>query len=90
MFEKLEDDEDDEDDEEDLEELTDEVKARLKKEKEIFDMKKGKADKRMKKRILNIKALEFDWIFNNKEGKNFLHMMSKTKDIELFSNELIK
>ena len=59
------------------------LKAREKKiEKErIINIEKNK--KGMKR--YEIKAIEFDWLFNENEGKDFLKALIKTENIEIFS-----
>ena len=53
-------------------------------------MREKKVKSRMGKRILEIRGIEFDWIFNNKEGKDFLKNLGKTDNLDLFENSLIK
>jgi len=40
-------------------------------------------------RVLNIYGIEFDWIFNDKEGSQFIKNLSQTENIEIFSVKLI-
>ena len=40
--------------------------------------------------MLDIRAIEFDWIFNKTEGVQFLKTLASTDNIELFSLDLIK
>ena len=39
--------------------------------------------------VLNIKAIEFDWIFG-KEGANFIKTLSESQDLQIFSIGIIK
>lgn len=39
---------------------------------------------------LTIRAIEFDWIFDDHRGKSFLRALSKTNDLELFSLSIIR
>ncbi len=41
-----------------------------------IEKKKKKAEERSKKQILEIKAIEFDWIFNKTQGVKFLKALS--------------
>lgn len=43
-----------------------------------------------KKQRLEIRAIEFDWIFNNKEGVGFLDSLAYTDNIDLFSLNIIR
>ena len=42
-----------------------------------------------RREILNVYAIEFDWLFD-KQGAKFIHKISKSDTIELFSLEIIK
>ena len=39
---------------------------------------------------VEIKGIEFDWIFTEKEGKSFLTELSETDNMNLFSHDIIK
>lgn len=39
---------------------------------------------------VEIKGIEFDWIFTEKEGKSFLAELSETDNMNLFSHDIIK
>jgi len=39
---------------------------------------------------VEIKGIEFDWIFTEKEGKAFLKELSETDNMNLFSHDIIK
>lgn len=45
--------------------------------------------RRLQKQI-EIKAIEFDWIFNKTEGFNFLKILSHSTDMDLFSLNIIR
>ena len=38
----------------------------------------------------SVQAIEFDWIFDENEGGKFLEALSSTKDIDIFSVEVVK
>ena len=40
-------------------------------------------------RAVTVKAIEFDWIFNNTQGYHFLESLSETESIDIFGVELI-
>lgn len=56
------------------------------KTKEELELEK----ERKKQRRLDIRAIEFDWIFNKKEGAGFMKTLAETDCIDLFSLQLIK
>lgn len=39
---------------------------------------------------VEIKGIEFDWIFTDKEGKEFLTELSETDNMEIFNYDIIK
>ena len=39
---------------------------------------------------VEIKGIEFDWIFTEREGKSFLTELSETDNMNLFSYDIIK
>lgn len=39
---------------------------------------------------VEIKGIEFDWIFTEKEGKSFLTELSETDNMNLFQHDIIK
>lgn len=39
---------------------------------------------------VEIKGIEFDWIFTEKEGKSFLAELSETDNMNLFQHDIIK
>jgi hypothetical protein len=39
---------------------------------------------------VEIKAIEFDWIFHSKEASQFLKILSETNNLNLFSLKIIK
>jgi hypothetical protein len=43
-----------------------------------------------KQKKLDIKAIEFDWIFNKKDGAGFMRTLSDTDCIEMFSLKIIR
>ena len=49
-----------------------------------------KEKERQKQKRLDIRAIEFDWIFNSGEGVDFLKTLANTDNIELFSLTLIR
>jgi hypothetical protein len=49
-----------------------------------------KEKERRKQKRLDIRAIEFDWIFNKKEGVAFIKTLSQTDCIDLFSLTLIR
>ncbi len=56
--------------------MTPEERKRQEKYDKKYEKKKEKVDKRAKERILDIKAIEFDWIFTAPEGRQFiLHLL---------------
>lgn len=61
----------------------DEVKPKTKEEIE-------KEKERRKQKRLDIRAIEFDWIFNTTEGVAFLKTLAETDSIELFSLTVIR
>ena len=71
------------DSEEELLEEATKTKAKTKEELE-------KEKERRKQRRLDIRAIEFDWIFNKVEGVQFLRTLSETKSIEIFSLTLVR
>jgi len=40
-------------------------------------------------RAVTVKAIEFDWIFSNTQGYQFLQSLSETESIDIFGVELI-
>lgn len=59
----------------------DKITPKSEKEKEI--------DNKNMKRV-EIKGIEFDWIFTDKEGKNFLDELSETDNMDIFNHSIIK
>lgn len=60
------------------------------KEKELEEDRKKEQEKLKKERqIYTVKAIQFDWLFNEKEGKSFLIALSKIEDIEIFGLNII-
>ena len=57
-----------------------------KKTQEEIDLEK----ERRKQRRLNIRAIEFDWIFNKKEGAKFLRTLAESDNVEVFSLPIIQ
>jgi len=55
-----------------------------------MEKKRKKAEDWSWKQILDIKAIEFDWIFNQSQGSKFLKALADCEDIEIYSNNLIK
>jgi hypothetical protein len=51
-------------------------------------VKDKKQSLRMKR--VDVKGVEFDWVFNNKEGDKLLRELSETKNKGLFGLEIIK
>lgn len=45
---------------------------------------------RKKQKVLDIKAIEFDWIFDNKQRSAFIKALSETDDLDLFSLNIIR
>jgi hypothetical protein len=39
---------------------------------------------------VEIKGIEFDWIFTDKEGKSFLDELSATENMDIFKHDIIK
>lgn len=39
---------------------------------------------------VEIKGIEFDWIFTEREGKDFLTELSETDNMNIFSHDIIK
>jgi hypothetical protein len=39
--------------------------------------------------VLEVMAIEFDWIFNKGQGLKFLTVLSESKDIHLFGVDMI-
>lgn len=52
------------------------------------EIEREKERKRQKR--LDIRAIEFDWIFNDNEGAGFLKTLAETDSIDLFSLTLIR
>ena len=50
----------------------------------------SKSKKGAKQKLLDIKGIEFDWIFSKEDGANFLKILSKSTDIELFSLRIVQ
>ena len=74
-----------------------EKKKKEDKEKLDENLKKLKQDRKKQKEArksgqtrCNVKAIEFDWIFDDDYGKKFLVALANTEDIEVFSVEIIK
>lgn len=44
----------------------------------------------MKRRVLEVKAVEFDWIFSSRKGFSFIRHLSETSDLDLLADGLIK
>jgi hypothetical protein len=66
-------------------------------EDEFSIMKKPKSKEeierekeRRKQRRLDIRAIEFDWIFNKTEGAGFMKTLADTQCIDLFSLHLVR
>ena len=57
-----------------------------KKTKEEIELEK----ERIKQRRQDVRAIEFDWIFNKQEGAKFLRTWAETEWIDLFSLTIIK
>ncbi|CAI2365026.1 unnamed protein product [Moneuplotes crassus] len=51
---------------------------------------KAKEKERKRRKRIEIKAIEFDWIFNKVEGVAFLRVLSETKTIDLFSLNIVR
>ena len=47
-------------------------------------------NERKQQKVLDIKAIEFDWIFKNKERSEFIKALSITNDLDLFSLNIIR
>ena len=47
-------------------------------------------EKPMNQKNLDIKAIEFDWIFDKHNGSEFIRTLSNTTNIELFSLKIVK
>jgi hypothetical protein len=45
---------------------------------------------RRKQKRLEIRAIEFDWIFNKNEGSRFIRTLAKTQCIDLFSLNIVR
>ena len=39
---------------------------------------------------VEIKGIEFDWIFTDREGKSFLDELSETENMDIFKYDIIK
>lgn len=46
-------------------------------------------DNKNMKRV-EIKGIEFDWIFTDREGKSFLDELSETENMDIFKYDIIK
>lgn len=66
-------------------------KTALEKKEEMLEKHRKKEQEKLKKGLkrFSIQAVEFDWLFNEKEGKAFLYALSKTDDIEIFGLNII-
>ena len=64
----------------------DKEKEKKKKTKEELEREK----ERRKQKRLDIRAIEFDWIFSTGEGTDFLSTLAYTDNIELFSLKLVR
>ena len=43
-----------------------------------------------RQKLLDIKGIEFDWIFNKPQGASFIKILAKSDDIELFSLKIVQ
>lgn len=75
----------DRDSDQDLLEL-DEVDTKKPKTKEELELEK----ERRKQKRLDIRAIEFDWIFNKHDGSAFMRTLAETDCIDLFSLTIIR
>jgi hypothetical protein len=60
--------------------------------KKALEKKKKKFEKSRRDGLARyeIKAIQFDWIFNEDEGKNLMVALSRTDDLEIFGVKVIK
>lgn len=54
-------------------------------DEEIFQNKKE-----YKNNTINIRAIEFDWIFTTKRGEEFLEKLSRTSDLSFYEIDIVK
>lgn len=47
-------------------------------------------NERRKQKRIDIQAIEFDWIFNNTEGRAFMNTLAYNKDIGLYSLSIVR
>ena len=41
-------------------------------------------------KVVDIKAIEFEWIFNNNEGEKFMELLANFQNIDLYSLDIVK
>ena len=72
-----------------LREQKEKAKEERRKKQEEEKKKIEEMGKNAERRV-EIRAIEFDWLFSQKEGEAFMKELSETSNIDLFSQQIIK
>lgn len=65
-------------------------KEKLKEQKKMQRLREHRRNIKRKMKPIEIRALEFDWLFNEREGARFLNKVANSDSIDLYSLEIIR